>query len=523
MRNTNEYTSHFVPTVKQKINYTNSTTKLLAIISLFFNLNLKLFSQTGIIGPASIFPDNQESYELIYTPPSTAFINSITWSSQTTTGISAVTLIPNPSFQNKIFVNVNSSLNPNACTFNLKATIELKNYNDGAVTILDQFVKSIRIEPYIVGSSKAFIGQVNVYSMQDNCDGQSGHDNCKWDFTSSIPNIISCAGGGNCFNATINNFSIIVPNPPTFNSFILNATSKCNFGANNWIAKPFTVNVKLNNPSISGVKSVDCSGNVTNNLVFTASAVTGANFFVWTLPNGWIGNSNSNQITVTTSGTAGGIISVQAFYAQGSPINSEIVSYNIDCCENFLTIGNIFPDATYGILNKEASNTITSFNIITNGAEVKLHALNLVHLIPGFKAVFGSKVHVYNEGCTGNFYRTNGNSNDTTKINLNDTILYQDFIKQSANSMSINYQEMNESLKVYPNPNNGNFKVKLPVKLGLPISISLINNEGKLLYINRNVTTFDLEIFMLQQINSGLYILKVDYEDSIQTSKLVIN
>lgn len=61
--------------------------------------------------------------------------------------------------------------------------------------------------------------------------------------------------------------------------------------------------------SIFGNAYALCSGVAQT---YTATPVAGATSYVWTLPNGWIGSSNSNSITISSNGQ-GGLLSVSAF------------------------------------------------------------------------------------------------------------------------------------------------------------------------------------------------------------------
>lgn len=65
---------------------------------------------------------------------------------------------------------------------------------------------------------------------------------------------------------------------------------------------------------------------VTAPLTFTVPALACANNYFWTLPSGWTGNSVSNSITVTPTGSNGGTLKVDIGTSTGGSIS---VTYNI--------------------------------------------------------------------------------------------------------------------------------------------------------------------------------------------------
>jgi hypothetical protein len=77
-----------------------------------------------------------------------------------------------------------------------------------------------------------------------------------------------------------------------------------------FLTKFCTANVPGN---ITGPDSI-CANSIVD---FEAPMVPGATNYIWTLPAGWQGSSNTNEITVTTSGT-GGVISVQVVRCDSS-------------------------------------------------------------------------------------------------------------------------------------------------------------------------------------------------------------
>jgi hypothetical protein len=103
--------------------------------------------------------------------------------------------------------------------------------------------------------------------------------------------------------------------------------------------------------TISGSSSVSCSSVTTT--TYTVPAVSGAISYIWTLPAGWSGSSSTNSITVTTSGTTGGTISVVASGACGTTVPAT----------KLIAVGQIQPDAIVGSTNLCSPFTATTYTV----------------------------------------------------------------------------------------------------------------------------------------------------------------
>ncbi len=75
--------------------------------------------------------------------------------------------------------------------------------------------------------------------------------------------------------------------------------------------------------TILGPRTI-CS-NISNIATYTCTAVPGATSYIWTLPNGWIGNSTTNTITVNAGTNNGHLIVVANNYCGTSPAESLFV------------------------------------------------------------------------------------------------------------------------------------------------------------------------------------------------------
>ena len=80
----------------------------------------------------------------------------------------------------------------------------------------------------------------------------------------------------------------------------------------------------------------------------------------------------------------------------------------------------------------------------------------------------------------------------------------------------------NNNLNVFPNPNNGNFKLRCEPNYYSIGEIQIINTFGQILFTKQvNFITNTIEI-NLPEIPTGLYILKLKNYDSLMTKKIII-
>lgn len=103
--------------------------------------------------------------------------------------------------------------------------------------------------------------------------------------------------------------------------------------------------------TITGTSSVSCSSVTTTD--YTVPVVTGATSYIWSLPAGWSGSSSTNTITVTTSGTTGGTISVVAAGACGTTVPAT----------KLISVGQVQPDAIVGSTNLCSPFSATTYSV----------------------------------------------------------------------------------------------------------------------------------------------------------------
>lgn len=178
----------------------------------------------------------------------------------------------------------------NACGSSIAATLPIT-------------VNSIPAAPSsISGNTAVCQGSANVYSVSSDPSATS--------YTWTLP-------GGWSGSSTTN--SITTTAGPTGGNISVSASNSCGTSS----STSNVVSVSTASPSTPGVISGStsiCSGTPTT---YSVAAVPGATSYIWSIPAGWTGTSNTNSITVTDNGT-GGVISVFAQNACGNSTFSTI-------------------------------------------------------------------------------------------------------------------------------------------------------------------------------------------------------
>lgn len=179
--------------------------------------------------------------------------------------------------------------------------------------------------------------------------------------------------------------------------------------------------------------------------------------------------------------------------------NSSCLSSCITCPASLAITTNV----TSGQDNKQAVNTIVATNIINSGATAIYHAFS-VTLKPSFNAKAGSRVRIYPLSCTNTFVAKQS----------------QD-IKDAYSQEGIEQENSKiKGIEIFPNPNNGIFKISLnDVSEG---NIQITDLFGFTIYKLdfKNQTEFEMN---MQEKPKGIYIVKVTSGEQVFTSKIIKN
>lgn len=210
-------------------------------------------------------------------------------------------------------------------------------------------------------------------------------------------------------------------------------------------------------------------------------------------------------------------------------------------CENTVTIQNksytsgVF--TTNGVegsnLKESAADVIVAGSNVDNtktigpvtvdfNSTILYTATNEIQLLDGFSAEQGSEFKAQIAGCPNNLNRTS----DLSYINVNPDPDYVPLppllsdeeaiaIKQSNNS------NLNDVIKIFPNPSNGNFKLILNTNNVLPNSLTILDSQGKILKQIENPNQYEYD-FKFVELAVGLYLVNANYNDYVLSQKFII-
>jgi hypothetical protein len=198
--------------------------------------------------------------------------------------------------------------------------------------------------------------------------------------------------------------------------------------------------------------------------VFTTNAVSGATGYIWTLPSGWVGTSDSNSIIFTTNDT-GGVVTVKVIRCD----TSDALTMNVYVYPAMQT-----PSIT------QSGNTIS-----TSGAYSSYQWYLNDTLINGATApsYTASRAGNYTVVVTG----TSG-CHDTSSV------------YPLSNITAINeLQNQKDNLYIYPNPANNILNIHTTDK----VSAAITSIDGRVLF--NNITTQKIDI---SSLSAGVYIIK---------------
>jgi hypothetical protein len=380
----------------------------------------------------------------------------------------------------------------------------------------------LTILPWITGPSIVYVGETVTFGIQDNCP----HSGCLY-LWNIAPQTVVC----NPCNALGNNNSVSVYIDPNAIPSVLTVNCTMSGCMSSKALIPLDYQVKLKKPNVSGPTSIGCGETLTSNefKYKILPSIVGATSYNWEVPSFLtiISGQGQNEITVIENSVGEGDIKVQAIVGNGSTVTSDITNYHVKvCCVSKRTI---IADVVSGNDDKqEVGIEIVATNIIYPSGSAKYHAGYQLKLEPGFTASAGSYFHGYIQSCSGNFYRINGNLNETdssraindsnTSIDLND---YSLGMSTHQSEILENAKAINGNLLIYPNPSKGEFKLKLPNR-EYPNTIVILDVFGRDIYKEENLSNYEYNI-NIKEIPDGIYFIKVNYLDETITKKIIKN
>lgn len=212
---------------------------------------------------------------------------------------------------------------------------------------------------------------------------------------------------------------------------------------------------------------------------YSLQGIDNADTYLWTLPSGWSGNSDSNSITVN-AGTTGGLISVQIVRC-GDTSNVQIKTLYIRAAIQPVITVDGFVLGTVG--------TFTTYQWCLNGSPVD-NAVNPTYII----AANGDYTVITTDsfGCT-----------DTSEVYTVTNYTGIEDVSALAHTVT-----------VYPNPAQDKVHIQFPAY----VNVSISNMEGKLVLYQEKVKTIDIS-----SLSPGIYLLHIMDKNntSIKVVKLV--
>jgi hypothetical protein len=224
--------------------------------------------------------------------------------------------------------------------------------------------------------------------------------------------------------------------------------------------------------SISGNASV-CG---TTSHTYSIAPVSGASSYTWSLPIGWTGSSNTEEITVQ-SGTSGGIISVSAVNSCGAS-TSQTLNVSVNS-----------PDISTTVLN----NTITANQV---GATYQW-----LDCVASYAPIAGETNQSFTALSTGDY---------AVKVDLSGCVDTSSCVTMTILGME-NASIIN-GLNVYPNPTMD----KVNIECVRPSQVRLYNSLGQLL---ETFTVQNSYVLHLDKYSNGVYYLQTSDSKSIKLIK----
>jgi D-alanyl-D-alanine carboxypeptidase len=266
---------------------------------------------------------------------------------------------------------------------------------------------------------------------------------------------------------------------------------------------------------ISGTTSVNRGQ---NSILYTVPAITHASSYSWTLPSGATGTSATNSISVNYGTLAvSGTIKVkgQNEYGDGAESSLAISVSNNGISENFSLDNLKLTDGESGCFN--AYDTIT---ISGEGNKVEFQSGSSINLIAGGSVIFLPGFHAFE----GSYMRAYITADSSFCDGASGIIAISPVIKNLKDKSLIQIQPAirnEKSMKIYPNPNNGNFTIEFS-NWEIGSEITVFNMMGKSVYWSYITEQLQQRINLGKKVK-GFYIVKISDGKELNMKKIVVN
>jgi len=154
--------------------------------------------------------------------------------------------------------------------------------------------------------------------------------------------------------------------------------------------------------------------------------------------------------------------------------------------------------------------------IISSEVTVNMHAQDEVVLKPGSHAVAGSNVSI----TAGGRMQTSSSPSFSPPCNNNGNANTNSLFEELLEELSVETLEINEvDFSIFPNPNDGNFVVKIIGEI-LPYTVEIFNNlGGQLGFVNCNE---DMVSINRTDLNPGIYYIRLTMKGKMTVKKIIV-
>ncbi|MGB0879750.1 MAG: zinc-dependent metalloprotease [Polaribacter sp.] len=180
-------------------------------------------------------------------------------------------------------------------------------------------------------------------------------------------------------------------------------------------------------------------------------------------------------------------------------LQQTVVDCGTNCQDNITITQHVYSGNTD---NQSAENSIIAMNTIYTGATANYDAGNTIYLKPGFHAKSGSTFRAFIEGCS---------QTEQKEVGLDAEIVSEEV---KTNTIE---EENDTSIKIYPNPTNGIFKVSSKEKI---ISYTVLNQFNKVIS-NKKVSTNSIDVD-IQNLSKGVYFIRIQLDSGKMITKKIM-
>lgn len=206
------------------------------------------------------------------------------------------------------------------------------------------------------------------------------------------------------------------------------------------------------------------------------------------------------------------------YFASGNDLHT---SANVSFL-NLSTLGTRQYDGVYNAKNSIVAENVT----IQAGTSVTFEAGNEIVLKPGFHAEAGSnfvaKIGDCERGCGNGFKMAGGGNSNQAKDDM--TIVQNEqeiesIIFEQNKEISDTLLFFDETITVFPNPNDGSFEISIPFKSEEIDRIQVINQTGQIVFEKTSNTGTEINI---PNPIPGMYFVSVVSKGKVFTQKIII-